>query len=81
MSADAMPPGDAARLVKAHTIEARRNPACGAAPFGPLTGQAADDATELVGDTTITERDKRLVFAALGLRAVALRARGGPDDQ
>jgi hypothetical protein len=81
VSADAMRPGGAARLVRAHTIEARRNPASGAAPFGPLTGQAADDAAELVGDTATTERDKRLVFAALGLRAVALRALGGPDDQ
>jgi hypothetical protein len=84
VSADSMRPGSAARLLRAHTTDARRRfaSASGAAPFGPLAGPAADYATELVGDTTITtERDKRLVFAALGLRAVALRARGGPDGE
>jgi hypothetical protein len=83
VSAEAMPSEAAAGLLRAHTLDARRSPtpASDAATFGPLTGQAAACAAELVGDATTSERDKRLVFAALGLRAVAFRALGGPDGE
>jgi hypothetical protein len=69
-------------LAYAHQISGTPRADPSSSPFGPVTGADAAYAARLVGDPDLDDRAQRVVFAVLGLHAMATTMHDPPrgDD-